>query len=71
MEQVRLTIVGDELEAETLCGLLRSNGIACSYRRTDSSAAIATYSGGFTMAGPIEVFVDEQDLDAARSLLPE
>jgi hypothetical protein len=67
---VTLTIVGDEMEAEALCGLLRTNGIACSYRKTNTAAAIGTYGGGFTIAGPTEVMVDEPDLDAARKLLP-
>src|SRR3954454_17560153 len=29
MSAVKLTVVRDELEAEALCGLLRTNGIAC------------------------------------------
>jgi hypothetical protein len=66
---MRLTVVGDEMEAEALCGLLRTNGIACSYRRTDVSAGIGTYGGGFAMAGPTEVLVDAADLDDARKLL--
>lgn len=64
-----LTVVGDEMEAEALCGLLRTNGIKCNYRRTDMSAGAGTYGGGFAMAGPTEVLVDETDLDAARKLL--
>jgi hypothetical protein len=67
---VRLTVVADEVEAELLCGLLRTNGIACSFRRTDVAAAIGAYSGGFAMAGPTEVLVNREDLDAARRLLP-
>jgi hypothetical protein len=63
-------VVVDEMEAEALCGLLRVNGIACSYRKTDISAAIGTYRGGFAIAGPTEVLVNERDLDAARNLLP-
>jgi hypothetical protein len=65
---VRLTVVHDEMEAEELCGLLRTNGIACSYRRTEVSAAIGTYGGGF--AGPTEILVDERDLNEAKNLLP-
>jgi hypothetical protein len=30
MAGVRLTVVGDEMEAEALCGMLCTNGIACS-----------------------------------------
>jgi hypothetical protein len=70
VEAVRLTLVGNELEAETLCGLLRAHGIACSFRRTDFAAAAAAGAGGFTMAGPTEVLVPAPELDAARRLLP-
>ena len=63
-----LTVVADEMEAETLCGLLRTNGIKCAYRRGDRSA-VGTYGGGFAIAGPAEVLVDEDDLSAARKLL--
>lgn len=71
MDEVRLTVVRDEMEAEMLCGLLRTNGIACSYRKTDSAAAISAETGGWAMAGPTAVFVFEHDLDAARKLLKQ
>jgi hypothetical protein len=70
MPGVRLTVVGDEMEAEAVCGMLRANGIACSYRRTDMSAAVGTYGGGYAMAGPTEVLVEEHQLEEARRLLP-
>jgi putative signal transducing protein len=70
MDAVRLTIVADELEAEILCGLLRTNGIKCGYRRTDVAAGAGTYGGGFAIAGPTEVLVGGQDLEVARELLP-
>ena len=66
---VTLIVVGDEMEAEAVCGLLRTAGIKCAYRRTDRSAAVGTYGGGFAIAGPTEVLVDESDLDDARKLL--
>jgi hypothetical protein len=66
---VTLMVVGDEMEAEAVCGLLRTNGIESAYRRTDRSAAVGTYGGGFAIAGPTEVLVDEGDLDVARKLL--
>jgi hypothetical protein len=69
MSSVALTVVGDEVEAEALCGLLRTNGIKCNYRRTDMSAGAGTYGGGFAIAGPTEVLVDQADLAAARKLL--
>jgi putative signal transducing protein len=67
---VRLTVVGNEMEAEVVCGLLRSNGIPCFQRKSDRAGAISA-SGGFSMAGPTEILVDEADLDAARKLLPD
>jgi hypothetical protein len=70
MAGATLTVVADEMEAEALCGMLRANGIACSYRRTDTSAAIGTYGGGFAIAGPTEVLVAEEQLEEARKLLP-
>jgi hypothetical protein len=66
---VTLAVVGDELEAEVLCGLLRTNGIKCSYRRSDMSAGAGTYGGGFAIAGPTEVLVGEADVEAARKLV--
>ena len=67
---VTLTVVANEMEAEMLCGLLRTSGIECSYRRTDAAAGLGTYGGGFSMGGPTEVLVREGDLDAARKLMP-
>jgi len=69
MAAVTLMVVGDEMEAEAVCGLLRTNGIKCAYRRTNRSAAIGTYGGGYAIAGPTEVLVDEGDLDDARKLM--
>ena len=66
---VRLTVVPDEMQAEVVCGLLRANGVACSYRKTDMAGAIGTYGGGYAIAGPTEILVDEGDLDEARKLL--
>jgi Putative prokaryotic signal transducing protein len=66
---VTLTVVGDEMEAEAVCGLLRTNGIKCAYRRTNMSAGAGTYGGGFAIAGPTEVLVDENDLAAARKIV--
>ena len=69
MAAVRLTIVGNQLEAETLCGLLRANGISCSYRSTDFAAG-AAYGAG-SPVGPTEVLVDEADLGAARYVMTD
>lgn len=63
---VRLTVVGDEVEAETICGLLRIEGIACNHRQTDMGAGAweATGSGG-----PREILVAPSDLERARELI--
>ena len=69
MAAVTLTVVGDEMEAEAVCGLLRTNGIKCAYRRSNLSAGAGTYGGGFAIAGPTEVLVDEADVVAAQKLV--
>lgn len=69
MSAVTLKVVGDELEAEIVCGMLRTNGIKCSYRRSNMSAGAGTLGGGFPIAGLTDVLVDEDDLDAAGKLL--
>jgi hypothetical protein len=71
MAGVRLTVVPDEMQAEVVCGVLRENGIACSYRKTDMAAAIGTYGGGYAIAGPTEILVDQGNLDSARKLLDQ
>jgi putative signal transducing protein len=70
MAPTRLTVVPNEVEAEVVCGLLRSNGIECFTRTTDAAAG-GLGSEGIGMAGPTEILVDEADLDSARQLLPE
>jgi len=74
MALVTLTVVGNELEAEVLCGLLRTNGIACSHQSTGAEAAPygsdfagVLYGQGATTA----VLVEEEQLDEARKLLPD
>jgi hypothetical protein len=66
---VRLAVVSNELEAEILCGLLRSNGILCAHRKSDVAAGMSGYAGGLSMAGPTEVLVRAADLAAAQELL--
>ena len=63
---VRLTVVGDALEAAAICGLLRTEGIACADQRTDMGAGAweATGSGG-----PREILVASIDLERARELI--
>ena len=68
MPVVSLTVVHDDLEAEILCRLLRTNGIACSHRWTDNAAGAWLGAG---MAGPTEILVSDDDLEAARKLLSQ
>ena len=69
MGAVTLEVVGDEMEAEMLCGLLRANGIRCGYRKSNTAAAISAFAGGGPIAGPTAILVEEDDLGAARKLL--
>ncbi len=67
-DAVVLRVVSDEPEAEIVCGLLRSAGIECGHRDTDS---IDTPLEDFTAAGPREILVYPSDLEAARGVLAE
>lgn len=69
MEQdagVVLTVVSGPPEADILCGLLRSAGIECGYRDTE---AIDSQLEDFIEAGPVEVLVPADELEAAREVL--
>jgi hypothetical protein len=63
---VRLTVVGDGMEADVVCGLLRSSGIECSQRQTDTAIGAWDPTGA---GGPREILVAADDLDAARAIL--
>jgi len=65
-EAVVLTVVSGEPEAEVVCGLLRSEGIECAYRDTET---IDTSLEDFIAAGQREILVRESDLEAAKELL--
>jgi hypothetical protein len=67
---VTLRVVSNDLEAEMLCGLLRTNGIDCWYEKTDTGAAIGITSA-VSQTGPTAVLVDETQLEQARKLLPD
>ena len=66
MDAVRLMIVGNSLEAETICGLLRTEGIACDHRQTDVGAGAGDAVGDI---GPREILVSLSDLERARELV--
>jgi Putative prokaryotic signal transducing protein len=65
-EPVRVTVVPGEAEAESLCELLREQGIECAHRSTpeDDSAF-----EGIGSDGKREILVHERDLDRAREIL--
>ncbi len=63
---VRLTVVGDEMEAAAICGLLRTEGIPCTDRRTDMAAGAGEATGS---GGPREILVAPSDLERARELI--
>ena len=65
-DEVVVTVVSGESEADVVCGLLRSAGIECAYRETE---AIDSLLEDFTPAGPREILVRASDLEAARDLL--
>ena len=65
---VPVTTVPGEVEAETLCGLLRSAGIECGHRVTEETDSLLE---GFASDGPREILVHESDLSAARALLAD
>ena len=62
---VRLTVVGNEGEAEMICSLLRLHGIACFARVTDPFGESAGEFGAWR-----EILVRDEELEAARELLP-
>jgi Putative prokaryotic signal transducing protein len=70
MSGVTLTVVGSQMEAEALCGMLRADGIACGYRVSEAATAIGMTTGGMSNIGPVEILVDEQHLTEAQKLLP-
>ena len=67
-DEVVVTVVSSEAEADLACGLLRANGIECAYRDTE---AIDSTIEDFIAAGPREILVRAADLEAARELLAQ
>jgi hypothetical protein len=68
--QVRLTVVGDEIQAEMLTQRLEAAGIGSAYRPLGGNASAYTgpvAPGGFAQ----EIIVWESSLDAARALLKQ
>jgi hypothetical protein len=67
-EGVVATTVSDEIEAEVVCGLLRSAGIDCGHRPTE---AIDSAFEGIASDGPREILVPQAELEAARAVLAD
>jgi hypothetical protein len=67
-EGVVVSTVSDEIEAELVCGRLRSAGIECGYRATEATDSAFE---GIASDGPREIFVHENDLVAARAVLDD
>jgi len=59
-------VVGNSMEAETICGLLRTEGIACDHRHTDVGAGAGDAVGD---SGPRVILVARDDLGNARRLV--
>jgi hypothetical protein len=66
--EVVVKVVSGEPEADIACGLLRTAGIECWYRETES---IDDPLEDFTAAGPREIVVHAADAEAARQLLAD
>jgi hypothetical protein len=64
-ELVPLTIVRNEVEAELLCALLRTEGIDCDHRSTNFGVGSMDGLPG----GAREVVVDQEKLDRAQEIL--
>jgi hypothetical protein len=65
-EGVVVTTVSDEIEAEVVCGLLRSAGIECGHRVTEATDSALE---GIAADGPREILVHATELEAARLVL--
>jgi hypothetical protein len=66
MNVVRFMVVGNSMEADTICGLLRTEGIACDHRQTDMGAGAGDAVGD---SGPREILVARDDLESAQQLV--
>jgi len=65
---VPILTVDDTAEAEVICGLLRTAGIACGYRPTE---AVDSPFEGLASDGPQEILVAPDDEAAARGVLAD
>ena len=66
-DPVRLTEAPNVVFAESLCGMLRSNGIEAFSKQSGPGSGLSFTSGDF---GPAEIWVSAADVERARTLLP-
>ena len=66
MPGVRLMVVADSMEADVICGLLRTEGIVCDHRHTDMGAGAGDAIG---TGGPREILVRSEELARAQELI--
>jgi sugar/nucleoside kinase (ribokinase family) len=66
MNVVRFMVVGNSMEADTICALLRTEGIACDHRQTDMGAGAGD---AVDDSGPREILVARDDLESARQVV--
>jgi hypothetical protein len=64
---VKLTEVGTEAEAATICGYLEAQGIHATYDKGGTSSGLGAYSG--PGGDRQQVLVRAEELDAARAAL--
>lgn len=68
-DEVAVTIVGNEPEAELACQLLRTENILCYHRPTSFAAGAG--DGLVSSGSPREIVVRAADAVRARELLPD
>jgi Putative prokaryotic signal transducing protein len=66
-ELARLTVVGNEIEAEQIRSLLRFEGIESIQRLTDFGSG--SIDAGTSGVGAREILVKPEDLEAAREIV--
>jgi Putative prokaryotic signal transducing protein len=68
-DEVSVTVVGSEPEAELACQLLRTEDIACYHRPTSFAAGAG--DGLVSLGSPREIVVRAKDAGRARELLAD
>jgi hypothetical protein len=66
-DEVSVTVVGSQPEAEMACELLRTENIACYHRPTSFAAGAG--DGLVSLGSPREIVVRAEDAGRARQLL--